>query len=100
MLPPRARTKAAPVEEHVEPDLTVMPTLGEQYTKQVMPPDKVSMKCLDCKSECYVYVEDSSSYDEKARADLFVSRGGSYRPPLCGFCKRARDRKRAAEKAA
>ena len=77
-----------------------MPVLGDQYKKQVMPPDKIEMECGDCHNTCYVHVDDPSSYDEKAIADLFVSRGGSYKPPLCGFCKRARDRKRLMEKAA
>jgi hypothetical protein len=98
--PPRSRTKSAPVEEIADPELTVMPILGDEYKKQVMPRDKISMDCGECHTTCYVHVDNSSAYDEKARADLFIDRGGSYNPPLCGFCKRARDRKRATEKAA
>ena len=102
MPPPRKRSAPAPVpiEETVDPELTVMPALGEQYRKQAMPSERVCMKCGECGSECYICVDDAASYDEKATADLFVSRGGSYKPPLCGFCKRRRDRARQAEKAA
>ena len=99
-MPPPRRRSAPAVEEYVDPELTVMPALDVQYKKQVMPPDRIEMECGECHTTCYVHVTGAVDFDEMMRAELFVSRGGSYKPPLCGFCKRRRDRKRAAGKAA
>lgn len=56
-----------------------------------LPPDKFCMICSNCKGECAVHIKDPESYTQKEIAHLFVSRGGSWDPPLCGFCKRKAD---------
>ena len=89
-----------PVEEVEDQDLVVLPEPSNAYKKQVMPAYRIEIRCEDCGSPCYVHVDDLDSYDAKARQELFVARGGSYKPALCMLCKRARKRKKQHEEAA
>ena len=46
-----------------------------------------------------MYVDDASVVDEIARKEMF-EKNGSYNPPLCGFCFRARQQRKQKNKVA
>ena len=53
-----------------------------------LPPEKIGFQCGSCKSEVAIYVENAGDYTEDMLIQIFKGRGSSYKPPLCGHCKR------------
>lgn len=99
-----AKPDAPAATEPVEEELTVIKDedlegSNKPYVKQAMPKDRFEMHCGECKTLCYVHVEDKERYSPEMVAQLFVDRGGSYNPPLCGYCKRREDRAKSNGKA-
>ena len=69
------------------------------YKKSSLPTDKIAIHCADCGKERAMYVDDASVVDEIARKEMF-EKNGSYNPPLCGFCFRARQQRKQKNKVA
>ena len=66
--------------------------IGHHYRKTPLPGDQITIQCIGCGNQRTKYVKDASTVSEAERKEMF-DKNGSYNPPLCGFCYRARRRK-------
>jgi len=69
--------------------------IGHHYRKTPLPGDQITIQCIGCGNQRTKYVKDASTVSEAERKEMF-DKNGSYNPPLCGFCYRARRRKQKA----
>ena len=77
-------------EDNGLPDLFVMPDPDADKPKEEKLRDKIEARCGKCHTLCTIAVKDADLLNDHVRQELFVTRGASYNPPLCTFCKQDR----------
>ena len=80
------------VEAPPEPDVEES---EHPYKKVPVPGEQITIQCVGCGNMRTKYVKDASMVSEADKRDMF-NEHGSYNPPLCGFCHRARLRQKKA----